>query len=161
MNPVDDFLKTAGFWSSLQKGLTGEALGGAMAPALVGAGFAAGGYGVSKAYEAVKDRLTKTRDYKAMLDANPVLKKYDAGQVQMVYNSLRSQAPSLARDPLVANSFVHRTLEVAPESGPHIDPQTVKMLTESQRNVSQAARGRGDIMSAFVPGRLDFDKEDR
>jgi DNA-binding PucR family transcriptional regulator len=160
MNPVDDFLKTASFWSSLQEGLTGEAIGKAMAPAIVGAGFAAGGYGVSKAYGAVKERLTKTRDYKAMLDANPVLKKYDAGQVQMVYNSLRAQAPSLARDPLIANSFVNKTLELQPESGPHIDAQTVKMLTESQRNISQAARGRGEIMSAFTPGHLGPGKED-
>lgn len=163
MDPIDDFLKTAGLWDALKHGLsggearqtageaimraTGQGIGGAAAASLI----AAGGYGVSKGFGAIRERITKPRDYKAMLGANPVLSKYDAGQVQMVYNSLRSQSPSMAKDPLIAGSFVHKTLNLAPEEGPFVDPQTVKMLAETQRNLSQARSDRGSIAEAFKP----------
>lgn len=146
MNPVDDFLKTAGWWDTLKSGF-GQALPGA----IIGAGLAAGGQLGSAGYGAIKERLTKTRDYKAMLGASPALKKFDAGQVQMVYNSLRSHAPSMSKDPLIAGSFVRRTLEISPESGPFIDPATTKMLAETQRNVATARSGRGSISEAFKP----------
>jgi hypothetical protein len=146
MNPVDDFLKTAGWWDTLKSGF-GQALPGA----IIGAGLAAGGQLGSAGYGAIKERLTKTRDYKAMLGASPALKKFDAGQVQMVYNSLRSHAPSMSKDPLIAGSFVYKTLDLAPESGPHIDPQTAKLLAETQRNVVTARSGRGSISEAFKP----------
>jgi len=146
MNPVDDFLKTAGWWDTLKSGF-GQALPGA----IIGAGLAAGGQLGSAGYGAIKERLTKTRDYKAMLGASPALKKFDAGQVQMVYNSLRSHAPSMSKDPLIAGSFVRRTLEISPESGPFIDPATTKMLAETQRNVATARSGRDSISEAFKP----------
>lgn len=162
-DPIDDFLKTAGLWSSLMHGVsggegrqtigeavmraTGQGIGGAAAASLI----AAGGYGVSKGFGAIKERITKPRDYKAMLGANPVLNKYDSGQVQMVYNSLRSQSPSMAKDPLIAGSFVHKTLNLSPEEGPFVDPQTVKMLAETQRNLNQARGDRGSIVDAFKP----------
>lgn len=167
MNPVDDFLKTAGWWDAFKRGLGGggtqgslgeavmQGLGQALPGAMVGAGLAAGAVGVSKAYGALKDRFTKMDDYKAMISANPTLGKHDAGQVQMIYNSLRSQSPSMASDPLIAGSFVRKTLEMAPESGPFIDPQTTKMLSETQRNISQARSGRGSIAEAFRPTKLD------
>lgn len=163
MDPVDDFLKTAGLWGAFTHGVssgegrqtigeavmraTGQGIGGAAAAALI----AAGGYGVSKGFGAIKERITKPRDYKAMLGANPVLSKYDAGQVQMVYNSLRSQSPSMAKDPLIAGSFVHKTLNLSPEEGPFVDPQTVKILAETQRNLDQVRSDRGSIAEAFRP----------
>jgi hypothetical protein len=171
MNPVDDFLKTAGWWDALKQGLTGgsaqrtmgeavmHGLGQALPGAMVGAGLAAGAVGAGKGYGALKDRFSKAKDFKAMMGASPALKKHDAGQVQMVYNSLRSQSPSMAKDPLIAGSFVRRTLEVSPESGPFIDPQTTKMLSETQRNISQAKSGRGSIAEAFRPtsmNRLEY-----
>jgi len=147
MNPVDDFLKTSGWSDKFKQGII-DAIPGA----LVGTAFAAGATGASGGYSAIRDRLTKPRDYKAMLTANPSLGKFDAGQVQMVYNSLRSQSPTMSKDPLIAGSFVHRTLEMAPETGPFIDPQTVKMLSETQRNITSARSGRGSIAEAFKPG---------
>lgn len=177
MNPVDDFLKSAGILDNLkgafESGVSGGAgtsflrgrtrmplsstiaqgMGQAIPGALVGLGMAAGAAGVSKAYDVIKERLSKPRDYKAMLAANPTVGKYDAGQVQMVYNSLRSQAPSLAKDPFIANSFIRKTLELATDEGPYIDPQTVKTLAEAQRNISQAKseRGKGGLKGSFAP----------
>ncbi len=146
MNPVDDFLKTAGWLGTFKIGF-GHALGAAG----VGALLAGGGMVASKGYDAVKERITKPRDYQAMLKANPAVEKYDAGQVQMVYNSLRAQSPSMSKDPLIANSFVRRTLDLATEDGPYIDPATAKTLAETQRNVAQAKSARGSIADAFKP----------
>lgn len=167
-NPVDDFLKTAGWWDAFKKGLSGSGqsspigeslmrgLGAALPGALVASGLTAGAVGASKGYSMVKERFTKSRDFKGMLEANPTLGKHDAGQVQMIYNSLRSQSPAMAKDPLIAGSFVRRTLELAPDSGPFIDPQTTKLLSETERNVSQARSGRGSIAEAFRPTGLDW-----
>jgi hypothetical protein len=166
-NPVDDFLKTAGWWDAFKEGLGGgsksrglgeavmKGIGSALPAALVGSGLAAGAVGASKGYSMVKERFTKSRDYKSMLEANPMLGKQDAGQVQMIYNSLRSHSPAMAKDPLVAGSFVRRTLEISPESGPFIDPQTSKLLAETQRNISQARSGRGSIAEAFRPIKIE------
>ena len=149
MNPVDDFLKTAGWWDTLKGGF-GQALPGAV----IGAGLAAGGQLASAGFGLAKDKLTKPRDYKAMLEATPSLNKFDAGQVQMVFNSLRSHAPTMSKDPLIAGSFIRRTLELSPETGPFIDPATVKMLAETQRNVATARSDRGPIVEAFKPTQI-------
>lgn len=157
MNPVDEFLKEASWGAAFSRGLGSQGFGHAMAEGagralpgiMVGLGLAAGSNLMSKGISAASERLTKTRDYKAMLKSSPGLKEYDAGQVQMVYNSLRSQSPTMAKDPLIAGSFVRRTMEMSPESGPFIDPQTVKTIAEAQRNVSQARKDRGGLSDAF------------
>lgn len=173
MNPVDDFLKTAGIrdvfsriGDAFKRGLSSggpqrtfgqamaEGAGQAIPGALVGTAMLAGASGLSRGLGALSEKVTKAGDYKSMLNANPTLAKYDAGQVQMVFNSLRSQAPSMSKDPLIAGSFVRKTLEVSPESGPFVDPQTVKLLAESQRNISQARGSRGGIAEAFRPTQM-------
>jgi hypothetical protein len=161
--------KTAGFlgnlWAGLKGGMTRAPVAGAM-PVSGGFGRAVGeqlplaaagvmmagiGTAVGKGYGALKERLTKPRDYKAMLEANPSLGKEPAEKVQMLYNSLRTMAPTMAKDPLIAGSFVRNTLELSPETGPAISPQTVKTLVESQRNISEA-KGTGAMMRAWTSG---------
>lgn len=160
MNPVDDFLKTADWLGSFGRGL-GRAATGALTAAAISGGAA----GVSKGIDYMSQRFGKARDYKSMIQANPTLKKHDAGQVQMVYNSLRSQAPSMAKDPLIAGSFVRRTLEMSPESGPFIDPQTAKILAEAQNNISRARGNRGGIFDtvgqAAIPMAVEVAKANR
>ena len=145
-NPVDEFLKEAGWLDGMKRAL-GEAIPGAVAAA----GLAVMGTAASKGYGMVKERFTKVRDYSNMLKANPMLRRQDAGSVQMVYNSLRKTAPSLAADPLIAGSFVRNTLELSPESGPGIPLQSAKLLAETQRNITQSKSGRGSISEAFQP----------
>ena len=127
-------------------------VGSAVVPALIAGGLAAGSHVASKGYASAKNRLTKARDYKAMLSANPQLKDHDAGQTQMVFNSMRNLAPSLSADPLVAGSFVRNMPELSPESGPAVPLQTAKLLTDSQKAVSQA-RGDRPIADAFSTGK--------
>lgn len=161
--------KTAGFlgnlWHGLKGGMTrepvtrampisgsfGRALGEGLPLAVAGTLMAGGGQAIGKAYGAIKERFTKPRDYAAMLEANPTLRKEPAKKVQMLYNSLRTMAPTMAKDPLIAGSFVRNTLELSPESGPAISPQTVKTLVESQRNIADA-KGTGAMMRAWTSG---------
>ena len=138
-NPVENFLKEAGFFSNMVEGMGGKQVGGfsgaigSQIPTSVAAAAVTGAaMGVAKGYEAIRDRINKTRDFKNMLQATPDLRHFDAGHTQMMYNSLRMLAPTLARDPLVAGSFVRDALRLSPEHGPAIPPQTAKLLVETQ-----------------------------
>jgi hypothetical protein len=178
MNPLEEFLqlkKQAGFWSDLGKAFMGgvkyetletgkevakhtapqaiaRVLGLGVAPSIAAGGMAGLARGASKGVDALIDRFTKARDYKAMLQAHPTLSEADAGTTQMYYNSLRKLSPSLAKDPLVAGSFVRSMLELQPEAGPHVPIATAKMLADAQKSVS-GARDERPIAEAFMAGR--------
>lgn len=156
MNPVDDFLaekeKQAGWLTSIgnafKEGLGGghtmgqamaKGLGAAAPGVLLAGAVGAAGMGIQSAYGAVKDRFSKSRDYKNMLEANPMLRKRPAGEVQLMYNSLRKMAPAMAKEPLVAGSYVRQMLDASPESGPAVPPATAKLLAETQRNLAQSS----------------------
>lgn len=161
--------KTAGFlgnlWHGLKGGMTrapvtqampisgsfGRAVGEGLPLAVAGAAMAGLGGAAGKGYKALKERFTKPKDYKAMLEANPSLRKEPAKKVQMLYNSLRTMAPTMAKDPLIAGSFVRDTLSLSPEAGPAISPLTAKTLVETQRNIADA-KGTGAMMRAWTSG---------
>ena len=166
MNPVDDFLMTkeaflglGGLWKGLRQGASGLGeragfgLAEAIPSAVVSATIAGTSIAVAKGWGAAKETRNKTRDYEEMLKATPALHKMDAGQVQLTYNSLRATAPSLAGDPLVAGSFVRKTIESSPESGAYVDPLTVKTLAEAQRNIS-SSRATPPSSFAAVPSMM-------
>jgi hypothetical protein len=163
-NPVDDFLaakdeiegveKDAGFFGSMRGEIArGGGLGGTVGrylpAAAVSLGVAAAAGGIGRAFNAIRNRLTKQRDYKNMLSANPHLAKEDASKVQMLYNSLRSMSPSMSRDPLIAGSFVRSSLELSPESGPAVPPATAQMLAKTQESLSKA-KSKG--LAQHLPG---------
>ena len=140
-NPVDDFLEME------KKGANwGDAFArvGATA-ATVGAGIVA-----NEVYGAVKGAISKSRGFKAMMNYNPKLQKQDRAKVQAIYNTLHNASPDLARDPLVANSWVNRMMY----QDEYIDPKTMSDLTSAQKNISQA-RKMPDfaqaMMTASVP----------
>lgn len=179
MNPVEEFLelqKQAGFLdgakdvlSSFGRGVSGarsgssasqhignlaHTMGRQVPTALTAMGLTAVGMGATKGITALARKFSKQRDYKAMMQNNPDLRERDAGHVHMVYNSLHRMAPTMAGDPLVAGSFVRDILQLSPETGPAIPPNTVKLLAESQRSLSQARSGDlGPLSQAFVGGR--------
>jgi hypothetical protein len=160
MNPLKAFLeekeKQAGFLGdfgrSLQGALSPGALGHYTAPAIASAGVAAAGLGLKAGYDLLKEKLTRQRDYKIMVSANPSLRQHDAKQVQMVYSSLRRLSPSMARDPLLAGSFVRKTIELSPESGLSIDVMTAKTIAETQKNIQQAKSSRTSVYEAMLGG---------
>lgn len=160
MNPVKEFLalkeKTAGFFGSLEKAVKGELtpqnMGRYLAPAILSAGVAAGGMGLKAGYDALREKLTRHRDYKRMLETNPSLRGLDSKQVNLAYASLRNLSPTMAKDPLVAGSFVYKTVSLSPESGLSVDAQTAKMIVETQKNIQQAKTSRTSVYEAMLSG---------
>lgn len=53
-------------------------------------------------------RLAEHRSYNQMLDLYPELKRENPEQVKLYFDTIRSSAPGLARQPLVAGSVVKR-----------------------------------------------------
>lgn len=150
-NPVEDFLKTAGpFLEGMRSAFGPKGLGTMMGGAAISAGLAVGAVGGEKAYKAIKGRFTKQRDYRNMLQANPTLRKEDAGNVQMLYNSFRKMSPDMAGDPLLAGSFVRQHIELSPEAGPAINPQTMSTVTKAQESIGKGGGKLGLIGAGFA-----------
>jgi hypothetical protein len=159
MNPLENFLqeKNAGFFGNIARGFRGTPelggfgmeLGRAAAGAAGTAAIAAAGVGIAKGISALRDAIGYNRDYKAMLSANPSLHKEDASQVQMIYKSLRSLAPTIAKEPLLAASFVRNSLDLSPKEQPKIDLASMKTLAETQ---DRLGRGSGAILQSWADG---------
>jgi len=156
-NAVDDFLKEAGFLSDLGRGLMGEGgkgFGHAVGQNLLGAGIAVGvgaaSTGAYSAFKKIMDYRASPRDYQAMMSAHPSLKKKPARQVQMLYNSLRTTAPDMAKDPLIAGSFIRNMMAVQPDEGLAIPMDTVKTLADTQKGISDA-RSKDKAPDFFNP----------
>ena len=175
MNPVEEFLdlkKTAGLPRSLWQGMkfqplvdeAGEALtnpaavdsfghvlgqqltAGAAFGALTGGGSLAIN-GMRKLINMGIDKWKKPMEYKAMLDAHPELQQQDASKVQALYNSLRHMSPHMAKDPVIAGSFVRNLLERGNEGSVAVPMDTAKMLSETQRNIRQGRPDQTDLLS--------------
>jgi len=174
-NPVEEFLqmkKEAGFLDALKgafgafkKGVAGgrpniplsqslpEVAGGIIPMALIGGAVAAGATGASKGIGMLRERFSKAKDYKNMLAVHPALGQYEAGEVQALYNSLRSMSPTMAKDPLISGSFIRESLAKRPEEGPAVSPLTAKMLAETERNVAQSGP-HNRVLDAFRVGSM-------
>lgn len=113
--------KHAGWFSSLTSSLKSRSKNPyAMAAALpvIGAVADAGmGAGI-RHVRGIMDVKHKARAYKAMLAENPVLKKKGKASHKF-FNTLYNANPSLAKDPLVASSWVHTQLEQQIPGVPH------------------------------------------
>lgn len=82
----------------------GEALVGGLA--LGTAGAAVGGLGL--AVQGIYNAATKSRDFRAMMDAHPHLEHHDPRALNQAFTTLRRFAPDFSKDPLVAGSYVDR-----------------------------------------------------
>jgi hypothetical protein len=129
--------KSASFWRSFTRSLSGSSMGRQTGEALIGAGAGALTAGVGSLGEKgvgfIREKLEKPRAFKAMIKANPGLSKKDSKATQMTFNTLYSFNREMANDPLVAASFVSRHVdraEGAGMAGAYIDPATIKQLTD-------------------------------
>jgi hypothetical protein len=145
--------KRAGFWSSFTRSLSSTNMGKQVGEGLLAAGAAAAVTGLGVAakagIDALRDRVEKPRLFKEMLAASPGLQKKDPRAVQMTFNTLYGMNRQMARDPLVAGSFVGKTVEraeISGEAGAYVDPQTAKMLMDV------GPRRDGPIMEAWKGG---------
>jgi len=77
------------------------------------AGVVAVGLGTAIAtdlYNASRRGLTKGRNWKRMMEANPELKESDKATVSRHFTSLQRHAPDIAADPLAAGAAVQRLM---------------------------------------------------
>ncbi len=133
----DGLMKTALDWRSMGgsalKGM--GAIGGAVGAAAVG--------GIAMAlagdmYEAAKRGLTKTRNYKAMMAANPNLRELPAKDVQKAFSVLHRFNPEFSSEPSVAGAWVKRQA-VFGEDGLG-SMQELKGLIDTRKGVADAKR---------------------
>lgn len=134
---------------SLAKRLVGEGTIGRKALTLGGAAALVGGgiAGVDKLYSEIKKPLQRKSYMRKMLNFSPSLKREDQKAVKSIFNTLYKFNPKMASDPLVASSFLKRSLQFKDEG---IQPMDVKTLTEVGKNLQQSkSRGPSVLSDAF------------
>jgi len=140
--------KSAGFGKVL-----GNALMGAGATAIVGAGGAAAQLGMSKAYDAI----TKAQDFKLMLEHNPDLAEHhtnDPRTFNQLYSSLRTVNPAFAKDPIIAGTYMRRMVESPMAGGVLTD--AISMAEKIPHPVGEAfRRGASEGAKGFLKGSGD------
>ena len=117
--------KSAGIRESVFGSILGNAAGAAhglskLKPyAQAGAVGAAGIVGsalVNDLYSAARLAVTRNRNFKNMLEADPELKEHPAEKVKALFNTLHEKGgPEMSGDPLIASAFVKQQLELPPQ----------------------------------------------
>ena len=121
-----------------QKGMGAlKAVGGAMGKTMpyVGMGLVAS-VAASLAgdlYDAAHRGLTKSRNFKAMLEANPDLRKADPVAIQAHFNTLHRFNPEFSKDPNVAATYVRSQAQF-----PEGDIGSVQNLVSSRKAIRDA-----------------------
>lgn len=117
-NPVDEYLesadrsKTAGWLGDAgtagKQVFTGANVGGHLAGAALAGGL---GYVLPRATDKIYRAITKTRDFRSMMEANPDLQKdhdTDPALFNRHFTSLRNMAPEFTADPVIAGTYMRR-----------------------------------------------------
>lgn len=113
-----------------------------------GGAAAALGLGVSaadKGIDSIVSPLHKKRSFNKMMKDNPGLKKESPRDLKRAFNTLHRFNPKMASDPLVAGSFMKRTMQFKDEG---IQPVDVKTLT----SIKSDDRKESILGKAFLGG---------
>lgn len=126
-------------WDQFAKNspMAAKALGAVGGGAAGVAGAALAGIAYSLAgdmYESAKRGLTKSRDFKSMLQENPDLKSLPSKSVQRAFSVLHRFNPEFASDPVVAGSFVRRSATFG-DDGMAGDTKMLGELIQSRKNL--------------------------
>jgi hypothetical protein len=122
----------AGF-TSLVKTKTASA--GNLGLAMTGAALAALGSAVATdAYDAARRGLTKSRNYKRLLEHNPdIRERYPTEEIRKTFDTLHRFSPDFTNDPLVGGTVLKRLLEFPQES-----ERVVRDLIASRKNLVES-----------------------
>jgi hypothetical protein len=132
-NPVEEFLAYQGLDKEAQ-GIAGWAAKHPVAAtAISGVAAPLALMAAQESYQEIKGLVGRARGYKNMLAYNPKLKKMPAGKTKALFNTLHNAAPDLARDPVVASSFVNRMAY----QDEYVDPRTLADLGSAQQRISR------------------------
>lgn len=154
---LNGLMKLALDWGALGRGALGTA--GAVG---VAAGTAAlGGIAMSLAgdmYDAAKRGITKTRNYKQMMNANPELRDLPAKSVQKAFSVLHRFNPEFSGDPTVAGAWVKRQATFGEDS--FGDVNQMKQLIDSRKSLADTKRLPNlPQMPDFAGKKLDLEKK--
>ena len=162
---VDEALeKNAGIRESVFGSILGNAAGAVhglskLKPyAQAGAVGAAGLVGsalVNDLYSTARLAVTRNRNFKNMLEADPELKEHPAEKVKALFNTLHEKGgPEMSGDPLIASAFVKQQLELPPQfllESVHKLVGTGSTLAKSKQmgsfDLSKMMRGDGQGMA--------------
>lgn len=119
-------------------------------------------------YDAAKRGITKTRNYKQMMNANPDLRELPAKSVQKAFSVLHRFNPEFSSDPTVAGAWVKRQATFGEDS--FGDVNQMKQLIDSRKSLSDVKRlpqvpevkglGRGKDQKQHPPGATKKDIEE-
>lgn len=70
------------------------------------------------------------------------------------FKTLAHFAPNMASEPSALQSFMEKSLEMETESNPNVDPQSVKELTDIEKNI-RAVKGGSPFVEGFSSGLKD------
>lgn len=122
----------------------GWAAGPAKAVGMSALGVAgAAGAGIAYAlagdmYDAAKRGLTKSRNYKNMLEANPDLKQLPAKNVQKAFSVLHRLNPEFSADPTISGAWVKRQSTFGEDT--FGDATQLKHLIDSRKSLTDLRR---------------------
>lgn len=120
------FLQRAGGFAGQMGSAVGTAVAGGIAIALAG-----------DMYGAAKRGLTKSRNYKAMLESNPDLREAPADRVQRAFSTLHRLNLEFSGDPTVAGAYVRREVQ---HDLHQWNPQEMKTLIDSHKTLNDMGR---------------------
>lgn len=89
-------------------------------------------------YEAAKRGITKSRDYRNMLDNNPDLKQMPAKNVQKAFSVLHKLNPEFAAEPTIAGAWVKRQATYGEDS--FGDANQLKQLIDSRKGLAETKK---------------------
>ena len=119
----------------------------ALGVGLLAAAIGGSAKGAEHLYDNLKKPIEKAQYKKNMLNFSPELKGEKKKDINSIFNTLYKFNPKMASDPLVASSFMRRSLQFKDEG---IQAMDVKTLTETARNMAQAKpRSQGVLSEAF------------
>lgn len=116
-----------------------KALGFGAGAAMIGGGISA----ANKLSDSLEGKYKKKVYFKRMLADNPGLKKESPKDVGRIFNTLYRFNPRMAGDPLVAGSFMKRSLMFKDEG---IQPVDVKTLTEVGKHLADTKKGKSSLI---------------
>jgi hypothetical protein len=164
-----DIEKTAGRLANIGKGVKnwwkgsapgkgfGSMMGGAAKKGLAfgGAGLIIGGgaAGAQALGSAIHNKATSGRRFDAMLEHYPTLKKHNRKALKQRWKTLNRFSPALAKDPLIAGTFLKRTMEL----GGDIDIKTIGEIAKARKDLSASSKGGvGDAFTQSMVKGLSF-----
>lgn len=105
---------------------------------------------VDRAYVGMTEGKDKAKAFSKMLGASPELGKEPATKVQRAFNSLYRWNPEMARDPLVASSFVQRSIDYGA-----VTTQEVESMVKSRKFLNEARGGESILGGAIQQTGMD------